>query len=635
MGSQWKNNIRQRRRDCINKTILICCVLTSLGYLGAGLYNGIAKDNGFSHQNWLSYLVRGLIWITITISVLIQGSKWIAVLKSAWWIVYFLLISAVNIENLVESHDIQILEIAPWIVNLLLFLYGLRFLHGVVFHPNSDNSLLEPLVHEVFDKSQINVGEVSFLSRLSFSWMNSLLRLGYHKSLVLDDIPCLGSEDEAVLAYEKFNHEWNSLQGEGLDNSEYFVLWAIVRIYWKDMVFAGICALIRTIAVVVAPLLLYAFVNHSNSETKNLYEGILLVGYLVVAKVFESLSYRHFFFYSRRIGMRMRSALMVAVYKKQLKLSSVGRGRHSTGEIVNYIAVDAYRMGEFPMWFHLGWTCGLQIFLGVAVLFVVVGLGVLPGLVPFLICGILNVPFAKILQKCQTEFMIAQDKRLRSMSEILNNMKIIKLQSWEEKFKSLLESFRGLEFKWLAESQYKKTYNTVLYWMAPTIVSSVIFFGCVLFRSAPFDASTIFTVLAALRTMSEPVRVIPEALSILIQVNVSFKRINLFLLEDELEEVDLLRRYSGYLSDSIRIQQGEFSWDTESATPTLRNISLEVRPGQKIAVCGPVGAGKSSLLYAILGEIPKRSGIVSQRLIIFCNEYTIFLTLIPLIVASR
>ncbi|CAI9767155.1 unnamed protein product [Fraxinus pennsylvanica] len=611
VGSQCKNNFRQHRWDCITKTILICCVLTSIEYLGAGLYIVIAKDNGFSHQNWLAYFVRGLIWITLTVSVPVQGLKWIDVLKSAWWILYFLLISAVNIEDLFKSHDIQILEITPWIVNLLLFLYGLRFLYGVVFHPNSANSLLEPLIHEVFDKSQMNVGEVSFLSRLSFSWINSLLRLGYRKSLVLEDIPCLGSEDEAVLAYEKFNHEWDSLTGKGSDSSDNFVSWAIARIYWKDMVFAGICALIRTIAVIVAPLLLYAFVNYSNSETKNLYKGILLVGYLVVAKVFESLSYRHFFFSSRRIGMRMRSALMVAVYKKQLKLSSIGRVRHSTGEIVNYIAVDAYRMGEFPMWFHMGWSFVLQIFLGVAVLFVVVGFGVLPGLVPFLVSGLLNVPFAKLLQKCQTEFMIAQDKRLRSMSEILNNMKIIKLQSWEEKFKTLLESFRGLEFKWLGESQYKKTYNTVLYWMAPTIVSSVIFFGCVLFRSAPFDASTIFTVLAALRTMSEPVRVIPEALSILIQVNVSLKRINLFLLEDELEEVDLSGRSSGDLSHSIWIQQGEFSWDTESATPTLRNITLEVRPGRKIAVCGPVGAGKSSLLSAILGEIPKRSGIVN------------------------
>ena len=48
--------------------------------------------------------------------------------------------------------------------------------------------------------------------------------------------------------------------------------------------------------------------------------------------------------------------------------------------------------------------------------------------------------------------------------------------------------------------------------------------------------------------------------------------------------------------------------------PTLRDVNLEIRCGQKVAVCGPVGAGKSSLLYAVLGEIPKISGTVSKKL---------------------
>lgn len=307
--------------------------------------------------------------------------------------------------------------------------------------------------------------------------------------------------------------------------------------------------------------------------------------------------------------MRMRSALMVAVYQKQLKISNIGR--HSTGEIVNYISVDSYRMGEFVMWLHVGWTSVVQLFLGIAVISSVVGIGVVPGLVPFFVCGLLNVPFAKLLQKFQTEFMAAQDKRLRSLSEILNNMKIIKLQSWEENFKNLVQSYRETEFKWLTQTQYTKTYGTVLYWMSPTVVSSFIFFGCVFFESALLDAGTVFTVMAALRTMSEPVRFIPEALSALIQVNVSFERINAFLLEDELEEGSVSRSGGGGLGHVLSVQNGCFSWDAEMSSLALRDVVIEARSGEKIAVCGPVGAGKSSLLYAILGEIPKISGSVS------------------------
>ncbi|GJU27546.1 mutator type transposase [Tanacetum coccineum] len=57
------------------------------------------------------------------------------------------------------------------------------------------------------------------------------------------------------------------------------------------------------------------------------------------------------------------------------------------------------------------------------------GVGVLQGLIPLVACGLLNLPFAIALQKYQLQFMRAQDKRLKSTSEILNNMKIIKLQS--------------------------------------------------------------------------------------------------------------------------------------------------------------------------------------------------------------
>ncbi|GKC43263.1 ABC transporter C family member 8-like protein [Tanacetum coccineum] len=187
-------------------------------------------------------------------------------------------------------------------------------------------------------------------------------------------------------------------------------------------------------------------------------------------------------------------------------------------------------------------------------------------------------------------------------------MKVIKLQSWEEKFKKITELFRETEFRWLRESQFKRAYGTVLYWMSPTLVSSVVFFGSMFLKSAPLDAVTIFTILAALRTMSEPVGLLPD--TALIQVKVSFDRANSFLVDDELKDNTMTRDQE--LEDlHIRIQDWNFAWDPESHAPTLKNINLEVKCGQKVAVCGSVGAGKSSMLYAILGEISKTSGNVS------------------------
>jgi len=45
--------------------------------------------------------------------------------------------------------------------------------------------------------------------------------------------------------------------------------------------------------------------------------------------------------------------------------------------------------------------------------------------------------------------------------------------------------------------------------------------------------------------------------------------------------------------------------------PTLRNINLTAKAGSLVTVVGPVGAGKSSLLMAILGELLPFAGSVT------------------------
>ncbi|XP_050231387.1 ABC transporter C family member 8 isoform X2 [Mercurialis annua] len=603
---------RSNRRDWFAIVVSGCCVLISIVFFGVGLWDLIDKSYSFSQFGWLTYLVRGIVWISLAVSLLVKRNKWIWIVVTVWWVSFSLLASALNIEILVRTNSIHVLDILPWPVNFLLLVCAFRNLSFFASEQDADKNLFEPLIGEWKVKDQSELANASFLSKLTFSWINPLLRLGYSKPLDLEDVPSLVPEDGADVAYQKFAHAWESLvRGKNSINTRNLVIEAVRNVHFKENIVIGVFALLRAIAVAVVPLLLFAFVNYSNLEEENLYHGLSIVGCLMLVKLVESLSQRHSYFLGRQSGMRMRSALMVAVYQKQLKLSSYARRRHSTGEIVNYIAVDAYRMGEFPWWFHATWTYVVQLFLSIAILFGVVGLGALIGLVPLLICGLLNVPFAKFLQKCQQEFMIAQDERLRATSEILNSMKIIKLQSWEEKFKSFIEARRDTEFKWLADSQFKKSYGTILYWMAPTVVSSVIFVGCALFRSAPLNASTIFTVLATLRSMSEPVRMIPESLAILIQVKVSFDRINTFLLDDELKIESISSIPSDNSVGSVVIKQGKFSWDPDQMMPTLRNVNLDIKWGQKFAICGPVGAGKSSLLCAILGEIPKISGTVN------------------------
>ena len=56
----------------------------------------------------------------------------------------------------------------------------------------------------------------------------------------------------------------------------------------------------------------------------------------------------------------------------------------------------------------------------------------------------------------------------------------------------------------------------------------------------------------------------------------------------------------------------------------LHSVNLRVKPGQLVAVVGQVGAGKSSIIQALLGEMEKHGGNVALRVPSinnYCNNF--------------
>jgi ATP-binding cassette, subfamily C (CFTR/MRP), member 1 len=580
----------------------LCCAILAIFEVGSGCW--VLFKGECQYWDWLIPFLRGIIWVFLAVSFIIQPNKFARVLCTIWWVAFAVLTFAFNLETIIRKNNLEIVDLTSWPVCLLFLVCAMTLRQKT--NPNQDSTkenLSEPLLQTKNEK-ETNFSRAGFHSRLFFFWMNPLLKLGYSKPLKQTDIPLLDPDDGAQEACQRFLMEWNNSKTK----TAFYVLFKCFR---RDFILTGIYALLRTLAFAASPLLLHAFVLYSYKEEKDLYEGFILIVYLILMKIVESLSQRHWFFGSKRLGMKMRSALMAAIFQKQLKLSNNGRRWHSAGEVVNYIAVDAYKLGEFPFWLHLGWSQPIQLVLAIAILFCTVGLGTVPGMIPLVVCALLNIPFAKLLQFYQSKFMVTQDARQRATSEVLNNMKIIKLQSWDEKFKEKVQVLRDAEVDWLKETQIKKAYGSALYWMSPTFVSAVIFAGTAALNTAPLNADVVFTILATLRVMCEPMRMVPEALSILIQVKVSLDRIGAFLVAEELREEDVTWvREDNFSEAAVSVTNGEFSWSTTGDILHLKGVNLKIKKGEKVAVCGPVGAGKSSLLCAILGEIPKISGSV-------------------------
>ena len=57
----------------------------------------------------------------------------------------------------------------------------------------------------------------------------------------------------------------------------------------------------------------------------------------------------------------------------------------------------------------------------------------------------------------------------------------------------------------------------------------------------------------------------------------------------------------------------KFTLHVSRSTYIFHSVNLDVKPGQLVAVVGQVGAGKSSLIQALLGEMEKQGGNVALR----------------------
>nr|CAB3485572.1 unnamed protein product [Digitaria exilis] len=110
--------------------------------------------------------------------------------------------------------------------------------------------------------------------------------------------------------------------------------------------------------------------------------------------------------------------------------------------------------------------------------------------------------------------------------------------------------------------------------------------------------------------LQDPIFTLPDLLSVFAQGKVSADRVAKYLEEEELNcdaIIEVPRNDTDY---DVEIDHGIFSWELETTSPTLTDVELKVKRGMKVAICGMVGSGKSSLLSCILGEMPKIDGIV-------------------------
>ncbi|XP_069467621.1 ATP-binding cassette sub-family C member 2 [Ambystoma mexicanum] len=539
-------------------------------------------------------------------------------------------------------------------VCLFLISYGLQVLILIV-------SAFSDIAIETKEATKKNPEvTASFLSRITFSWFNRIVVKGYKHPLELEDLWELNKEDKTQRIHDVFeknmiqevkkakkalekrrqkqiNKHQTSIIMNGLSKSQSqdvlvmeektkgkqktatpgpekdfpksWLIKVLVKTFWPLLLKTALFKLVHDLLVFVSPQLLKLMVAFTADKSLFEWQGYLYAVLLLAAAIIQSLCLQQYFQGCFVAGMRVRTALMAAVYKKALTVSNSTRKESTVGETVNLMSADAQRFMDLANFIHLLWSSPMQIALCIAFLWSELGVSVLAGLAVMVLIVPINIVLANLSKKIQMKNMKHKDSRMKIMNEILSGIKILKLYAWEPSFESQVEDIREKELTNLLKFTYLHSVSLFIFTCAPFLVSVASFAVYVSIDvENVLDAERAFTSISLFNILRFPLAMLPMLISSMVQTSVSNRRLEKYLGGDDLETSSI--RHDNTFDSAVQFSDATFTWEPDAA-PVIRNINLDIKPGKLVAVVGGVGSGKSSLVSAMLGEMDNVNGFIN------------------------
>ena len=529
-----------------------------------------------------------------------------------FWLL-LIVVQVVKLRSLVSRHAHR--DRVPFFV-----IFGLGFALSIVefvleyFIPKR-KSVYEALGDE--DECPIEYADI--FSVLTFGWMTPLMKCGYKQYLTQDDLWNLRARDTTAVAGSILEESWSYEL-----TKKHPSLWlAMFRGFGGPYYRATLIKTISDALAFAQPQLLRLLITFVDSyrsggtkEPQPAIRGIAIAVAMFVVSVSQTVCLHQYFQRAFETGMRVKTGLTALIYAKSMRLSNEGRAAKSTGDIVNYMAVDTQRLQDLTQYGQMLWSAPFQIVLCMVSLYQLVGYSMFAGVAAMILMIPVNTVIAKIMKTLQKEQMKNKDSRTRLVTEILNNMKSIKLYAWTHAFMKKLNYVRNdLELKTLRKIGGAQAVATFTWSTTPFLVSCSTFTVFVLTRDEPLTTDIVFPALTLFNLLTFPLAILPMVITSIIEATVAVDRLTRFFTAEELQEDAVIRQEPTIVNgeESLRVQDAAFTWDRHQGQPCLENIDVCARKGELLCIVGRVGSGKSSLLQAMLGDLWKLRGSVTTH----------------------
>ncbi|BCS29844.1 ATP-binding cassette glutathione S-conjugate transporter YCF1 [Aspergillus puulaauensis] len=453
-------------------------------------------------------------------------------------------------------------------------------------------------------------------SVLTFSWMTPMMKFGYKNFLTQDDLWNLRRRDTTRTTGSALEENWEY----ELEREKPSLWTALFKSYSGPYIRGAVIKCGSDMLAFVQPQLLRVLIDFINSyrtpEPQPIIRGVAISLAMFVVSVTQTSCLHQYFQRAFDTGMRVKSGLTAMIYAKSLKLSSEGRASKTTGDIVNHMAVDQQRLSDLTQFGTQLWSAPFQITLCMISLYQLVGVSMFAGIAVMILMIPLNGIIARMMKKLQLIQMKNKDARSRLMTEILNNIKSIKLYAWNNAFMNKLSHIRNdLELNTLRKIGATQSVANFTWQSTPFLVSCSTFTVFVLIEDRPLTTSIVFPALTLFNLLTFPLSILPMVITAVIEASVAVTRLTDYLTAEELQ-ADAVKYEDSVThigDESVRIRDADFCWNRYKDETALENIDLSCRKGELNCIVGRVGSGKSSLLQALLGDLWKKQGEVIVR----------------------
>ena len=458
---------------------------------------------------------------------------------------------------------------------------------------------------------------VSLLSRETYAFLGELLSIGYKRPLVADDMYATLEEDDSALLVKQLRDNWNSELNEKPNNPSLF--WAIVKTFRREYSMAVIVGVLEWTAGLIEPYfvsrLIFLLSDEDDDKKVDTNELWMYAGLFMFASLCRAYLHHPMFYRTMHTGMRVRVACVGLTYDKVLSLSNDAIAKTTTGHLVNLVSNDTETFDQafiFAAFLLIG---PIKVIVGAFLIYQHLEYASFAGISFCVLLAPIQYYSGKAYSKFRQTSTVLTDTRVKLMNEIIMGIRLIKMYAWEEPMSTSVLGVRKEEEKKKRLTSNLRAANAAFFFCTTPLIMFVMISIYTNYSSEELTPAKVFACVMYLNVIRLSVSLfIPEAIKNGSEALVSMKRIEAFLLFDEFKP---LKQSSDSNKSQVTFNNFTSTWSlgddvkTKSAQATLKDVTFTASAPELIGVTGSVGAGKSSIFAAILGELPAASGTVN------------------------